>query len=130
MTGRRRWGPEWVHGSIALCLTLLLLVLGFWLLHATVTGPRILLGWLLAVTLTTFGYYGYDKWRARVGSRRVPELVLHLLALAGGSVGAYLGMRAFRHKTIKANYRVVFGVILVLQLLILGLVVFLTIVHS
>jgi uncharacterized membrane protein YsdA (DUF1294 family) len=127
--GGKRWGPEWVHGSIALGGTLLLLVLGFWLLHATITGPRILLGWLLAVSVTTFAYYGYDKFRARAGSGRVPEVVLHLLALAGGSVGAYLGMRAFRHKTIKGNYRVVFWTIVVLQALLLGVAGYLTWTH-
>lgn len=126
----KRWGPEWVHGSVAVSATLILVLLGFWLTHATITGPRILLAWLLAITLVTFAYYGYDKTRAKAGSRRVPELVLHLLALAGGSGGAYLGMRVFRHKTIKGNYQVVFWTIVVLQLLVLGLAVYLTLTHN
>jgi uncharacterized membrane protein YsdA (DUF1294 family) len=126
----KRWGPEWVHGSIAVSATLLLVLSGFWLTHATITGTRFLLAWLLAITLTTFAYYGYDKSRAQAGSRRVPELVLHLLALAGGSGGAYLGMRYFRHKTIKGNYQVVFWTIVVLQGLLLGLALYLAITHD
>jgi uncharacterized membrane protein YsdA (DUF1294 family) len=118
----KRWGPEWTHGSIALALTLVLVLLLFWLLQVTLTGPRFLLAWLVAISVTTFAYYGYDKWRAQVGSRRVPELVLHLLALAGGSLGAYLGMRVFRHKTLKGPYRVVFWCIVAVQA---GLVVLL-----
>lgn len=37
--------------------------------------------------------------RARRGAWRVPEKTLFLLPLLGGSVGALLGMRVFRHKT-------------------------------
>jgi uncharacterized membrane protein YsdA (DUF1294 family) len=121
----KRWGPEWTHGSLAVALTLPQVLLGFWLLGLTPTGPRLLFGWLLAVSVTTFGYYGYDKWRAKVGSNRVPELVLHLLALAGGSLGAYLGMRTFRHKTLKGPYRVVFWCIVAMQAGLLALLVFL-----
>ena len=41
-----------------------------------------------------------DKRRSkRPGARRVPEEVLFLSALLGGSLGAVLGMYAFRHKT-------------------------------
>lgn len=122
----RRWGPEWTHGSIALAVTLIQLLLGFWLFGVMITGPRFLLGWLLAVSLTTFGYYGYDKWRAKVGSHRVPEVILHLLAVVGGSLGAYVGMRVFRHKTIKGPYQVVFWTIVVFQCLLLGVGLFLT----
>lgn len=35
----------------------------------------------------------------RRGAWRVPEKTLFLLPLLGGSVGALLGMRVFRHKT-------------------------------
>jgi uncharacterized membrane protein YsdA (DUF1294 family) len=53
----------------------------------------------------------------------VPEKVLHGLALAGGSIGAYAGMHAFRHKTVKSSFRLVFWTIIVLQLALIGLVV-------
>ncbi len=121
----KRWGPEWTHGSIALTVTLIQILLAFWLLGVTITGPRFLLGWLLAVSVTAFAYYGYDKYRAREGSRRVPELVLHLLALAGGSAGAYLGMRYFRHKTIKGPYQAIFWTIILLQAVLLGIAIYL-----
>jgi uncharacterized membrane protein YsdA (DUF1294 family) len=45
----------------------------------------------------------------------VPETVLHGLALAGGTLGAYVGMHLFRHKTIKGSFRLVFWVIALLQ---------------
>lgn len=55
--------------------------------------------WLIAINLVTFAVYGADKRRARRGGWRVPEKTLFLLPLLGGSVGALLGMRVFRHKT-------------------------------
>ena len=76
---------------------------------------NLLLCWLLAVNLITFAYYAYDKRRARGARPRVPESVLHGLALAGGTLGAYLGMRLFRHKTVKGSFRLIFWTIAVLQ---------------
>lgn len=55
--------------------------------------------WLITINLVTFAVYGADKRRARRGAWRVPEKTLFLLPLLGGSVGALLGMRVFRHKT-------------------------------
>lgn len=60
-------------------------------------------GWLAvylaAINLATFIVYGADKRRARKGKWRVPEKMLFLLPLLGGSAGALLGMRVFHHKT-------------------------------
>jgi uncharacterized membrane protein YsdA (DUF1294 family) len=74
------------------------------------------LSWLGIVNLQTFVYYGVDKSQARRGGRRIPERVLHVLAVVGGSLGAFLAMRWFRHKTIKGGFRLVFWIIVVLQL--------------
>jgi len=43
--------------------------------------------------------YGVDKLRAKKGGWRIPEKTLLALALLGGGVGAFLGMRLFHHKT-------------------------------
>ena len=58
-----------------------------------------LLWYLAAVNVVTFTVYGIDKRKARRGTWRVPEKTLFLLPLLGGSVGALLGMKVFRHKT-------------------------------
>jgi uncharacterized membrane protein YsdA (DUF1294 family) len=73
------------------------------------------LSWLGAVNLEAFCYYGVDKRQARQGGRRIPELVLHALAMVGGSLGAFVAMWLFRHKTIKGEFRLVFWTIVVLQ---------------
>jgi uncharacterized membrane protein YsdA (DUF1294 family) len=79
-----------------------------------------LAAWLIGVNLTTLGYYGLDKFQARRGGGRVPEVVLHGLALAGGSLGAVGGMWLFRHKTIKGPFRSIFWLIVLGQM---GLIV-------
>ena len=58
-----------------------------------------LLIYLAAVNVIAFVVYGADKRRAKKERRRVPEKTLFLLALIGGSVGAWAGMYTFRHKT-------------------------------
>ena len=78
--------------------------------------------WLLLINVITFLVFGLDKWKARRKEknekvRRVPERTLLLLAALGGSVGALLAMKAFRHKTLHKAFR--FGVPLILALQII-----------
>ena len=62
-------------------------------------GQKILFFYILGMTLLTFNVCGADKFAAQRQRRRVPEKVLFLLSALGGSVGMYLGMFTFRHKT-------------------------------
>lgn len=88
----------------------------WWLLSGAWAVVPWALSWLGSVNVHAFAYYGVDKRLAREGMRRIPEKVLHALAAAGGSLGAFLGMRFFRHKTIKGEFRFVFWSIILLQL--------------
>lgn len=72
--------------------------------------------WLLAFNAVTVLVYGYDKAIAGGRRRRVPERVLLGLALCGGSPGALLAMRLFRHKTAKRSFRNAFVAVVVAQL--------------
>lgn len=75
-----------------------------------------LTAWLVAVNIVAFAYFGFDKAQARnPGGARVPETTLHAFSLAGGSPGAFLAMRLFRHKTMKGRFRILFWCIVVLQ---------------
>ncbi len=46
-----------------------------------------------------FCLFGADKRRAAAKAWRVPERTLLICAFLMGGVGAFFGMRAFRHKT-------------------------------
>ena len=75
-----------------------------------------LLVYLLMMNVLTFIVYGVDKGKARRGRWRVPEATLLGLAALGGSVGAWLAMQLFRHKTQKKKFRYGVPAIFVLQL--------------
>jgi uncharacterized membrane protein YsdA (DUF1294 family) len=117
--------PERLHGLLGLAFAALLSAAFFWPFRHHFGWYHLLVAWLLGVNLTAFGYYAFDKYRARSGGRRVPEIVLHGLALAGGSAGAWLGMRSFRHKTIKGAFRRAFWLIVTFQVLLVGWVSYL-----
>ncbi len=51
------------------------------------------------VNLFVFALYGLDKRRAQKGAWRTPEKTLLLGTWLLGGVGAYAGMKVFRHKT-------------------------------
>lgn len=71
--------------------------------------------YLVIINVVTFALYGADKRRARKGAWRISERTLLLLALFGGALGAFAGMRHFRHKTRKLAFRVVVPVLMALQ---------------
>ena len=75
--------------------------------------------WVAALSLVTFGIYGYDKGQAQSGGPRVPEAVLHLLGLLGGTPGAFIAMRMFHHKTSKQSFQTIFWLTVAVQLVVL-----------
>ena len=77
---------------------------------------RILLIILVAVNLFAFVLYGIDKLKAKRGAWRIPEATLLLVAFLGGSLGAFLGMELFRHKTKHAKFKVLVPLFLVLHI--------------
>ena len=73
---------------------------------------HIALIYLVAINIVTFFMYGIDKWRSTSGRLlptgrkkaknskwRIRETALLGLAVLGGSIGAWLGMKVWRHKT-------------------------------
>ena len=55
--------------------------------------------YIIIMNILGFCLMGLDKYRARARQWRVPEEVLFGAALLGGSVGAWVGMYIFHHKT-------------------------------
>jgi len=83
-----------VFGIIAIIASV-----GLFLLLETSTTWVWYWNWLIAISVVTFVFYAYDKMSAKAGRGRIPEMLLHLLSLAGGFAGALLGMLVFRHKS-------------------------------
>ena len=55
--------------------------------------------YLLGINAVTFIVYGIDKYKAKKARWRIPEATLLLLAVLGGSIGAWMGMKVWHHKT-------------------------------
>lgn len=79
--------------------------------------------YLCLVNVIAFGLYGLDKWKAikkkkDKSCRRIPEKVLLCWAIIGGSVGSYVGMRFYNHKTKKLKFSVGVPVIFGIQVVV------------
>ena len=71
--------------------------------------------YVLILNFVTMLVYGIDKFKATKGKWRIPESILLLLAVLGGSIGAWLGMRVWRHKTQHKKFKYGIPVIFILQ---------------
>ncbi|MFN0138309.1 MAG: DUF1294 domain-containing protein [Phycisphaerae bacterium] len=99
----------WLTNAAALTLADLLFI------HFVI-GAAWLPSWFVAINVTTFAFYGWDKRLARsAGNLRIPERVLHILALAGGSPAALAAQRFLRHKTAKRSFQTMFWIIFIAQ---------------
>lgn len=72
-------------------------------------------GYAFGINLFTFLAYGIDKLKAKRGWWRIPESTLLILALIGGSIGAWIGIYAWRHKTQHLKFKYGVPIILLLQ---------------
>jgi uncharacterized membrane protein YsdA (DUF1294 family) len=73
--------------------------------------PRLIFGYLAAVSGLTFWLYWRDKRRAESDGWRTPESTLHLAELLGGWPAAFLAQRTFRHKISKTSYQLAYWTI-------------------
>jgi uncharacterized membrane protein YsdA (DUF1294 family) len=72
--------------------------------------------YLVTINAITFLTYGIDKLKAMKNKWRIPEATLLLLAVTGGSLGAFLGMVVWHHKTMHKKFKYGIPLIIVLQL--------------
>ena len=71
-----------------------------------------------------FTAYAKDKYAAKKGSRRIPEKTLHLLSLFGGWGGAWLAQIWLRHKSKKTEFRRIYWLTVLVNLLLLFYLLF------
>ncbi|MHB8129284.1 MAG: DUF1294 domain-containing protein [Mobilitalea sp.] len=63
------------------------------------TIVTLVIGYVVLMSFIGFVMMGIDKRKAIKKAWRIPERTLILTAFAGGGIGSFLGMYAFRHKT-------------------------------
>ena len=71
--------------------------------------------YLLAINALSFILFGLDKYKAKKGKWRISEATLLMIAVIGGSIGAWVGMRLWHHKTMHKKFKYGIPIIIILQ---------------
>lgn len=79
---------------------------------------HIVLIYLAVINVATSFMYGIDKWKAKISKWRIREAALLGLAVLGGSIGAWLGMKVWHHKTLHKKFRYDVPLILIAQIVL------------
>ena len=80
-----------------------------------------LLYYIVGINIVTLIVYGIDKVKAMKGKWRISEATLLLLAIIGGSVGAWLGMKTWHHKTMHKKFKYGLPLIILVQIALIAL---------
>ncbi|MBR2882685.1 MAG: DUF1294 domain-containing protein [Prevotella sp.] len=71
--------------------------------------------YLLAINIESFFLYGIDKYKAKKNKWRISEATLLMMAVIGGSIGAWVGMRLWHHKTMHKKFKYGIPIIIIMQ---------------
>ena len=71
--------------------------------------------YLLVVNTLTFLLYGIDKYKAKKARWRISEATLLMMAVIGGGIGAWAGMRLWHHKTMHKKFKYGIPLVILLQ---------------
>lgn len=74
---------------------------------------------IIIVNMIGFVVCGIDKWKARKHKWRIPENRFFIISILGGSVGTYLGMLYFRHKTKHWYFMIGIPVIFIIETILI-----------
>ena len=74
--------------------------------------------YLLSINALSFSLYGIDKYKAKKNQWRISEATLLMMAVIGGSIGAWAGMRLWHHKTMHKKFKYGIPVIIILQVVL------------
>ena len=89
------------------------------LLDGLLYNYKLLISIIFIMNLISFTIFYIDKRKAIKGKNRISENSLLLSALLLGSIGAFLSMQIFRHKTKKLKFRILVPLFFVVKVLIL-----------
>ena len=74
--------------------------------------------YFIGINAIAFVIYGIDKLKAKKGKWRIPESTLLLLAIIGGSIGAWFGIKVWHHKTLHKKFKYGIPLIVIIQIVI------------
>ena len=83
---------------------------------------EVLTAYFIIINIIALIMYGADKRKAIKNEWRISEKALIGVAVIGGSIGALLGMKMFRHKTKHLKFTIGVPLVLIIQVIILALV--------
>ena len=81
---------------------------------------EIIIIYLAVINVATFFTFGIDKLKAQHAKWRIREAALLTLAVLGGSIGAWLGMKVWRHKTMHKKFKYGIPLILLVQIALIS----------
>lgn len=79
---------------------------------------EIIFYYLAIINVITFIVYGIDKLKAKKSRWRISEATLLLLAVLGGSIGAWFGIKVWHHKTLHKKFKYGIPLTIIVQILI------------
>ena len=80
--------------------------------------PTFIITLYTVASTITFITYAIDKSEAQAGKWRISEATLHSMSLFGGWPGALIAQQALRHKSSKTEFRAVYKVTAILNIVV------------
>ncbi len=80
---------------------------------------HVVLAYFITVNVLGLVLFGIDKWKAKHDKWRISEATLLSVTAIGGSIGAWVGMKVWHHKTMHKKFKYGIPLVMVLQFSIL-----------
>jgi len=84
-------------------------------------GPplHVVLAYFITINVLGLVLFGIDKWKAKHDKWRISEATLLSVTAIGGSIGAWVGMKVWHHKTMHKKFKYGIPLVMVLQFALL-----------
>ena len=76
---------------------------------------HVVLAYFITVNVLGLILFGIDKWKAKHDKWRISEATLLSVTAIGGSIGAWVGMKVWHHKTMHKKFKYGIPLVMVLQ---------------
>jgi len=77
------------------------------------------LAYFITVNVLGLVLFGIDKWKAKHDKWRISEATLLSVTVIGGSIGAWVGMKVWHHKTMHKKFKYGIPLVMALQFVLL-----------